>query len=109
MARAPQPQPAAAGDVLVRIHAAAINFFDALQVMGKYQVQPPFPWVAGTEFSGEVVETYRGERLPNKLGQILTPGARVFGTGQGAFAEYIVVKADSLLPIPAGWSYKEAA
>ena len=31
------------GQVLVRNHAAALNFFDVLQVQGKYQVRPPLP------------------------------------------------------------------
>jgi NADPH2:quinone reductase len=37
--------------VLVQIHSASANFFDILQVQGKYQTQPPFPWNAGFEFA----------------------------------------------------------
>lgn len=36
----PEPGPA---EVRIRNHAAALNFFDILQIQGKYQVRPPFP------------------------------------------------------------------
>ena len=41
--------------VLVEIRAAASNFFDLLQMAGKYQNQPPFPFLLGAEFSGIVL------------------------------------------------------
>ena len=40
----PQPGP---GEVRIRNHAAALNFFDILQIQGKYQVRPPFPFTPG--------------------------------------------------------------
>lgn len=42
-------------DILVEIHSAATNFFDILQIQGKYQTQPPFPWIAGYEFAGKSI------------------------------------------------------
>src|SRR5947208_536121 len=50
----PTPEPSDK-QYLIKIHAAGANFFDLLQIRGKYQHQPPFPWVSGTEFSGTVV------------------------------------------------------
>ncbi|KAJ3305178.1 hypothetical protein HDV03_001940 [Kappamyces sp. JEL0829] len=87
--------------VLVQVHSAAANFFDILQVQGKYQTQPPFPWNAGFEFAGTIVKAPPGS--PYK------EGARVFGGAQGAYAEYISVSLKTLLPIPAGVTFEEAS
>lgn len=59
------------------------------------------PYLAGFEGAGEVVA----------LGDGVTGvevGARVIGTGYGAFAEYMVMAADSVAAVPAGWSDEQA-
>ncbi len=38
----------------------------------------------------------------------LEPGARVIGVGYGAFAEYMVLPAAAVLPVPAGWADEQA-
>jgi NADPH2:quinone reductase len=49
------PQPIAGhGEAVVRIKAAALNFFDLLIIAGKYQHKPPFPFSPGAEFAGVV-------------------------------------------------------
>src|SRR4030095_3849565 len=42
------------GEVRIRNRAAALNFFDILQIQGKYQVKPPFPFTPGAEAAGTV-------------------------------------------------------
>src|SRR3984893_801003 len=49
----PVPEPGA-GQVRIRHRAAALNFFDILQVQGKYQIKPPFPFTPGAEVAGVV-------------------------------------------------------
>ncbi|KAK7404134.1 hypothetical protein QQX98_010092 [Neonectria punicea] len=88
-------------EYLIQVHAAAANFFDILQIQGKYQNQPPFPWVAGAEFAGTVVAAPRNAKF--------SLGSRVFGAQQGAFATRLCAKEASLLPVPQGWSFHEAA
>jgi NADPH2:quinone reductase len=101
------PDPVPKDDeYLVQVHAAATNFFDILQVQGKYQHQPPFPWVAGAEFAGTVISA---PKKPSSGPLRFRAGDRVFGAGQGSFATKICVKDGSLLPVPAGWSFQEAA
>ncbi|CVK84634.1 related to quinone reductase [Fusarium mangiferae] len=99
----PDPKPTD-NEYLIRVHAAAANFFDILQIQGKYQNQPPFPWIAGAEFAGTVVATPKGAPNPK-----FPVGSRVFGASQGAFATKIKAKEETLLPVPDGWSFKEAA
>jgi len=100
----PVPKP---NEYLIQVHAAAANFFDILQVQGKYQNQPPFPWVAGAEFAGTVIAT---PSSPSSSTHLKFPvGARVFGGAQGAFGTKICVPENTLLPIPDGWSFEDAA
>jgi NADPH:quinone reductase len=70
-------------------------------VQGKYQTQPPFPWIAGLEFSGVVVESSCKD---------FKVGDRVFGASQGAFAEYIKVNnVTPLMKIPFNLSFEHAS
>ncbi|KAK9435027.1 Alcohol dehydrogenase superfamily, zinc-type [Metarhizium brunneum] len=91
-------------EYLIEVRAAATNFFDVLQIAGKYQNQPPFPWIAGAEFAGVVISTPKGSKNPR-----FPKGARVFGASQGAYATKCVAKEVSMLPVPEGWSFTEAA
>ncbi|KAI8302201.1 Quinone oxidoreductase-like protein 2-like protein [Colletotrichum sp. SAR11_59] len=97
----PEPVPKKDDEYLIQVHATAANFFDILQIQGKYQTQPPFPWTSGCEFAGTVLKAPTKAKFP--------VGARVFGATQGAFAEKCVAREKELLPVPDGWSFQEAA
>ena len=43
-------------DVLIDVYSAALNFPDTLQIEGKYQFQPDFPFSPGSEVAGKVLE-----------------------------------------------------
>jgi len=91
---------------LIKVHAAAINFFDILQVQGKHQDKPPFPWIAGNEFSGEILAVPTRVRAEEAKFQ---KGDRIFGAGLGAFATMIQAPEANLRPVPRNWSYVEAS
>ena len=103
----PTPRPKD-DEYLIAIHAAATNFFDLLQIRGKYQDQPPFPWIGGREFAGEVLETPK-EKSSTASSRSFQIGDRVFGAAQGAYSTHICCKASDLRPIPAGWTFRDAA
>jgi len=98
------PQPTAGpGEALVRVKAAALNFFDLLIIAGKYQVKPPFPFSPGSEFAG-VVESV-GAGVTD-----IAVGDRVLGsTGHGTAREYIAVPAKQLVKIPEKLDFEHAA
>ncbi|KAL8750696.1 MAG: hypothetical protein Q9184_006332 [Pyrenodesmia sp. 2 TL-2023] len=99
------PDPTPSPDTyVIQIHAAATNFFDLLQIRGKYQYQPSLPWVAGAEFAGVVLSLPSSNANPK-----FKKGDRVFGSSQGSYATQICAKEDSLMPVPSGWSFLEAA
>ena len=100
----PRPSPGA-GQLLVRVLAAAANFPDALLCLGTYQVRPPLPFTPGVELCGEVVAAG-----PDVTG--FSPGDRVIGgtvLPAGAFAEYALMDAALTMPAPAGLGDAEAA
>jgi NADPH2:quinone reductase len=96
----PEPGP---GQVRIRMHAAALNFFDILQVQGKYQVKPPFPFTPGAEVAGVVEAVGPGVEK-------FSAGDRVLAMPQlGAFAEQVIADVGRTFAMPAGMDFKEAA
>ena len=99
---APVPEPGA-GEVLIRVGAASINFPDILMCQGKYQHKPPLPFVPGMNFAGDIVAT-------NAAAGVLDVGAAVVGSVRsGAFAGYVTTRAETLQIIPPDMSYATAA
>lgn len=90
---------AGAGEVLVRVGAAGVNFADVSKSHGVFGGGPQPPYVAGFEAAGEVVAVGTGVSEA-RLGE------PVVGVGEGAFAEYMVL--GTAVSVPAGWSAQEA-
>ncbi|CAN7707723.1 NADPH:quinone oxidoreductase family protein [Aminobacter sp. LjRoot7] len=98
--------PAGAGEVRVKLKAAALNFPDILQIAGGYQVKPDLPFIPGIEAAGEIVEI--GPDVASwKVGD------RVIVTGAaeplGLFAEEVTAPLSALTAIPKGMSYEAAS
>jgi NADPH2:quinone reductase len=97
---APVPVPGP-GEVLIRVTAAGVNFADISQARGTFRGGPQPPYLAGFEAAGEIIA----------LGEAVTgvaPGAHVIGVGYGAFAEYMVLRAAAVAPVPPGWADEQA-
>ena len=98
----PTPAPAA-GQVLIRIQAASLNFPDLLIVQNKYQIKPPLPFVPGSEYAG-VVEAV-GEGVKHlQVGQSV---ACLSGTG--GFGSHTLAPAALCMPLPPGFPPVDAA
>ena len=99
----PTPVPQR-GQLLVRVHASALNRADLLQREGHYPAPPGAPAdIPGLEFAGEVAA----------LGEGVAPtwheGARVFGiTAGGGHAEFLAIDAGSAAPAPEGLAWTDA-
>jgi len=97
------PPHAAPGEAVVRVKAAALNFFDTLILAGKYQQKPPFPFSPVAEFSGVVESTGAGVTE-------VSPGDRVMTfLGWGAAREAIAAPAQQLIKIPERLDFDRAA
>ena len=92
-----------AGEVIVSVKAASLNFPDVLIIQNKYQAKPQLPFSPGSEMSGVVKEVGDGVKG-------FKAGDRVLAcTTFGAFAEEVKVEAVRLLPIPQGMDFNAAA
>ena len=98
----PTPQPGA-GEVLVKIHAASLNFPDLLIVQNKYQIKPALPFVPGSEYAG-VVEAVGQGVSHLKIGQ-----AVACLSGTGGFATHTLAPAALCMPLPSGFPLVDAA
>ncbi|MBC5767083.1 NADPH:quinone oxidoreductase family protein [Ramlibacter albus] len=92
-----------AGEVIVAVHAAAVNFPDTLIIEDKYQLKPELPFSPGGEVAGVV--------------KALGEGVTGFAVGDpviaacrwGGFAEEVRITPDRLVPVPRGVSMEAAA
>jgi putative PIG3 family NAD(P)H quinone oxidoreductase len=96
----PVPGP---GEVRLRVHACAVNRADLLQRQGLYPPPPGASPILGLECAGEVAELgagVSGWRVGDRAMALLAGGG---------YAEQVVVHAGSLLPVPAHFSWEQAA
>jgi len=91
----PEPGP---GEAVVRVHAAALNFFDTLITRGKYQTRPELPFSPSGEIAGVV------ESVGPGVGGVAVGDRVAAAVGYGGAREKVVVAAESLIPVPAGVS-----
>jgi NADPH:quinone reductase len=98
----PTPEPGA-GEIRVRVKAAAVNFPDLLQTRGEYQHKPPLPFIPGMEVAGEVDALGVGVTR-FKIGDPVVGGARI-----GGFSEFAVSPAMAMRDKPEHLSFAQAA
>ena len=98
----PSPRPGA-GEVVIDVKAAGVNFPDVLIIQNKYQVKPPLPFAPGAELAGVIKETGAGVTG-------FAPGDRVIAmVSWGAYAEECVAPAAQLVSMPPGLDFATAA
>ncbi len=98
----PDPVPAA-GEIVVQVSAAGVNFPDALMVMGQYQVRPPLPFTPGGEAAG-VITAVAADVVHLQVGQRV-----VVFTRTGAFAERVCAPASAATILPEAVTSEVAA
>ena len=97
----PLPAPIA-GEVLIEVRAAALNFPDVLIIQKKYQFVPELPFTPGSELAGVVLAV--GEGAQFSVGQSVMAFC-----GTGGFASHALVSAALVLPLPSGIDFETAA
>ena len=101
------PPVPGAGQVLIDVAAAGVNFVDGLFVQGLYQIKPPTPFTPGSEVAGVVAAL--GDGVAGS-GVAVAVGDRVMvQLGLGGYAEQVVASVASLVPLPDGLSFGQAA
>lgn len=98
------PMPTvAAGEVLIRVHAAGVNRPDVIQRAGKYPMKPGMSPIPGLEVAGEVVAIGKG------VSEFVLGDKVCALTNGGGYAQYCVAPASQTLPIPDGMDWIQAA
>src|SRR5215467_4932625 len=100
---APTPKPAA-GQVLVRIHAAGVNPYDTYMRAGTYAVKPPLPYTPGSDGAGVIEAVGDGVKK-------VKAGDRVYTakTVTGVYAEYALALEEQVHLLPAKISFSQGA
>jgi NADPH2:quinone reductase len=96
----PMPE---AGQVLVDVAAAGINFPDVLAIAGKYQVKTPTPFVPGNEGAGTIAAVGEG------VTRFAIGDKVIFNSTGGAFAEKCIADQNTTMPLPDGLNFEQAA
>lgn len=90
----PTPKPAA-GQVLVRIHAAGVNPYDTYMRAGTYAVKPPLPYTPGSDAAGVIEAVGDGVKKVKLGGRVYTAK-----TISGAYAEYALALEEQVHTLP---------
>ena len=98
----PSPVPGA-GEVVVSMRAASLNFPDVLIIQNKYQFKPELPFSPGSELAGVVKSVGPGVTA-------FKPGDKVIAYATyGAFAEEVKLEVGRLMPLPEGMDFASGA
>ncbi len=96
-----KPTPKA-GEVLIKVAAAGINYADLAQRQGAYLTRTHTPMTIGLEVSGTVEELGPGVTSPQV-------GNRVVALVAGGYAEYTTASTNTVIPIPDNLDFNSAA
>jgi putative PIG3 family NAD(P)H quinone oxidoreductase len=91
------------GEVLIRVAAAGVNRVDVLQRLGRYTPPPGTTDIAGVEVSGRVAAVGAG------VSRFTVDDAVCALIVGGGYAEYVAAPERQVLPVPKGYSFREAA
>jgi acrylyl-CoA reductase (NADPH) len=94
------------GDVRVKVLYSTLNYKDGLAITGKGPVVRSFPMIPGIDFAGEVLESASPDFKPGEM--VLLNGWGVGEGHWGGLAQQARVKAEWLIPLPKGFSAKQA-
>ena len=94
------------GEVLIRVKAAGVNYFETLMREGRYGFSPTLPIIAGVEVAG-VVEEASGDARVSVGSRVAVPLFAIGATG--GYAQFIAVDSQQTYPVPDDVAFEEAA
>jgi acrylyl-CoA reductase (NADPH) len=94
------------GDVDVRVEYSSVNYKDGLAITGKMPVVRRWPMIPGVDLAGTVTASSNAEFKPGD--KVVLNGWGLGEVHYGAFSQMARVKADWLIPLPAGLTAAEA-
>lgn len=102
---APSPRP---GEVLIKVGAVGVNFFEVMMRQDRYAVTPPLPFIPGVEIAGTIAAL--GEGVTSlSVGDRVAAALYVAGVSSGGYAEQVAVHADVVVRLPDEIAFPAAA
>lgn len=98
----PDPVPGA-GEVVIDVKAAGVNFPDVLIIQNQYQFKPELPFTPGSELAGVV------RAVGDGVSHVKAGDPVIAFLGQGAFASQVKAPAKMVMPMPPGMAFDTAA
>lgn len=100
----PSPGP---GEVLVRVGAVGVNFFEVMMRQNRYAVTPPLPFSPGVEIAGTIAALGEGVTTFS-VGDRVAAALYVAGVSSGGYAEQVAIRADVVVRLPDEISFATA-
>ncbi|MBR3194862.1 zinc-binding dehydrogenase [Bosea sp. (in: a-proteobacteria)] len=101
---APSPGP---DEVLIRVGAVGVNFFEVMMRQDRYAVTPPLPFIPGVEIAGTI--TALGDGVASlSVGDRVAAALYVAGVQGGGYAEQVAIRADAVVRLPDETSFAGA-
>lgn len=94
------------GDVVIRGEWSGINFKDALAATGKGKILKKYPLVGGIDVAGEVISSECERFSPGD--KVLVTGCNQSEKRDGGYSQYLRLDSNSVIPLPAGLTTREA-
>ncbi len=94
------------GEVVIEVHYSSVNYKDALAATGKGKILRRYPLVAGIDASGVVIESTDSRFKTGD--KVIVTGCGIGESVDGGYSEVLRVSADSVVPLPAGLTLREA-
>ncbi len=94
------------GEVIIEVHYSSVNYKDALAATGKGKILKTFPLNGGIDASGVVLESKDARFQAGQ--EVIVTGCGIGESFDGGYSEVLRVHADSVVPLPAGLTMREA-
>ncbi len=94
------------GDVVIRGEWSGINYKDALAATGKGRILKQYPLVGGIDVAGEVISSECERFVPGD--KVLVTGCNQSEKRDGGYSQYLRLDSNSVIPLPAGLTTREA-
>ena len=107
LVKLPVPEPGPS-EVLVRVHAAGVNFFEVLMRADRYAATPDLPMFPGVEVAG-IIERAGPGADRSLIGTRVAVPLFAIGRGSGGYAEFAAVDGGAVVPLPDAVSFEAAA
>lgn len=94
------------GEVTIQVAYSSVNYKDALAGTGKGKILKTYPLCGGIDVAGTVIDS--SDKRFSEGDEVIVTGCELSESRDGGYSEYLRLEADSVVPLPAGLTMREA-